>query len=360
MNYETLKGGCPVKAIQKQGTGIVAYIDAPIPDYDLYDLLLKPLFSGICATDLHVLYHDLGQKKGYEFPLIMGHEFSATVYEIGSQAEFYVGTSQKIQVGDRVTVEPVLPCGKCNLCLQGRINLCPHMSHLGIYEDGCYGDYVRVPAHRVHRLPNEISDRAGSLVEPLACAINFVDKSRMKTGDSIVILGGGSIGQLTLQLVLAAGAGKVIVSEPVSSKRELALRVGAHAVIDPVNEDVVQRVRELTDNNGADIVIECVGVEATVSQMVHLVRRGGRCVMAGFPSKTINMDLESLVFGEVELLGVMATAWQFPRAIRMIQMGLVNVEQTLDRVVPFSKAIEALKEAHESKEVGKLVIEHAK
>lgn len=349
-----------MKAIQKQAKGVAKFIEAPIPTYASTDLLLKPLYSGICATDLHVLYHDLGQDKGEKFPLIMGHEFSAAVVEIGDQADCYVGSDVKIKVGDRVTVEPVLPCGKCNHCLQGRINLCPHMSHLGIFEDGCYADYVRVPSNRVHKLPDGLSGIAGSLVEPLACAINFVDKSQIKPGNTVAILGGGSIGQLTLQVALAAGAGMVIVSDPVAKKREIALKTGAHAAIDPVRESVVEKVKELTSNQGVDIVIECVGIPATVSQMVHLVRRGGRCVMAGFPSQTINMNLLDLVFGEVELVGVMATAWQFPRAMRMIELGLVNVEAALERVIPFSQAIDGLQEAFESNEVGKLVIEHGR
>ncbi|WP_261381750.1 zinc-dependent alcohol dehydrogenase [Paenibacillus cremeus] len=307
---------------------------------------------------MHVLYHDLGQEKK-KFPLIMGHEFSAVVEKVGSEVECYIGTNQKISVGHRVTVEPILPCGKCEYCFKGKVNLCPFMSHLGIFEDGCYADYVRVPAHRVHQLPDKLSDLAGALVEPLACAVNFFDKGRIQPGNSVVILGGGSIGQLTLQVALASGAGMVIVSDPVAKKRELALKTGAHAVIDPTQEDIVQKVRTLT-GGGADIVIECVGISATVSQMVHLVRRGGRCVMAGIPSSKIPMDLLDLVFGEIELVGVMATAWQFPRAMRMIELGLVNVQAALERVIPFTQAIDGLRKAFESNELGKLVIEHGK
>ncbi len=348
-----------MKALQKQGKGEAKFIETQIPAYASNELLLKPLFSGICATDLHVLYHDLGQEKAGK-PLIMGHEFSAVVVEIGDKADCYAGSDTRIKAGDRVTVEPILPCGRCNYCLQGKINLCPDMSHLGIYEDGCYADFVKVPADRVHKLPDDLTDRAGALVEPLACAINFVDKSRIKTGDTVAILGGGSIGQLTLQVALAAGAGMVILSDPVAKKRGLALKTGAHAVIDPLAENVTESVKRLTSGHGVDIVIECVGIAETVSQMVHLVRRGGRCVMAGIPSQKISLDLLDLVFGEVELAGVMATAWQFSRAMRMIELGLVNVEAALDRVIPFSQALAGLQEAFESKEVGKLLIEHGK
>jgi len=349
-----------MKAIQKQGLGQAMYIEAAIPAYGATDILLKPLFSGICHTDLHVLYHNLGQEEGNEFPVIMGHEFSAVVEAVGDQVDYYIGTSHKINVGDRVTVEPVLPCGKCSYCLQGKINICPNMSHLGMFEDGCYADYVRVPFTRVHRLPDHISDRAGSLVEPLACAINFVDKSQIKPGNTVVIIGGGAIGQLTLQVVLASGAGTVILSEPVAKKRALALKSGAHAVIDPLTENVKERVMELTSGIGADIVIECVGIEATVGQMLDVVRKGGRCVMAGIPSDRMNVDLSRLVLGEVELVGVHATAWQFPRAMKLIENGMVDVEAALERVIPFSKAIEGLKEAFESNEFGKMVIEHGR
>lgn len=357
-NYiEVLKHGY-MKAIQKQGTGVVKYIETPIPGCGPNDLLLKPLYSGICATDLHVLYHDLGQEKR-NAPLIMGHEFSATVVEIGENVNFYVESNNPIKVGDRVTVEPVLHCRKCTYCLQGKINLCPNMAHLGIFENGCYADFVSVPSDRVHRLPNNLTDRAGALVEPLACAVNFIDKSQIKAGNSVVIIGGGSIGLLTLQVALAAGAGMVIVSEPIASKRELALKLGAHAVIDPISENVIERVQDLTSGKGADAVIECVGIPATVSQMIHLVRRAGRCVLAGIPSEAVSMDnLKDFVFGEVELVGGQASAWQFPRALRMIELGLINVEASLEKVVPFSEAINGLQEALENKEAGKMLIKH--
>jgi 2-desacetyl-2-hydroxyethyl bacteriochlorophyllide A dehydrogenase len=349
-----------LKALKKFGKGKVELVEVPTPDLRSTDLLLKPLYSGICATDLHVLYHDLGQNKEERFPVVMGHEFSAEVVEKGDMVSNYIGSDQNISIGDRVTVEPVLPCGKCDYCLKGHINVCPHMSHLGMYEDGCYADFVRVPFDRVHKLPDGLTSRAGALVEPLSCAINFIDKSQIQPGNTVVILGGGSIGILTLQVALAAGAGQVIVSEPVQRKRELALKLGASEVIDPINENIYDKVKELTDHKGADIVIECVGIPATASQMLHLVRKGGRCVMSGIPAESVDMDLSPLVFGEVELVGVHATAWQFPRAMRLIERGLVDVEASLDRTVPFSEAIEALELCYKSNEVGKMVIEHGK
>lgn len=349
-----------MKALQKIGTGNVKLVEVPDPTLRSRDLLLKPLYSGICATDLHVLYHDLGQTEGENSPIIMGHEFSAEVVNKGDMVDYYIGSNQHISVGDRVTVEPVLPCGKCDSCLTGHTNVCPNMSHLGIYEDGCYADYVRVPFDRVHKLPDGLSSRAGALVEPLSCAINFIDKSKIKPGETVVILGGGAIGILTLQVALATGAGQVIVSEPVKRKRELALKLGAHNTIDPINENIFETVKRLTNNKGADIVIECVGIPATASQMLHLTRRGGRCVMSGIPSESVKMDLSPLVFGEIELVGVHATAWQFPRAMRLIELELVDVEASLDRTIPFSQAIEALELAFNSNEVGKLVIEHGK
>ncbi|MFB4261232.1 zinc-binding dehydrogenase [Shouchella clausii] len=344
-----------MRAIQKLGTGKAQLTDkVPIPSYGPNDLLLKPLYSGICTTDLHVLYHGMGRE---EFPLTMGHEVSAIVVGIGNNVDTYVGSDRKIKVGDRVTVEPLFPCEKCDPCLQGKMNLCSNMSHLGIFDEGAYADYVRVPSHRTHRLPDGVSDLAGTFIEPLSCAINFIDKSQMKPGNFVVILGGGSIGQLALQVALASG-GKVILSEPVAKKRELALKLGAHAVIDPINDNLIERVKDLTDNKGADIIIECVGVPATVSQMLKIVKRGGRCVLAGAPVKPVEMDFLPLWYGEVELVAAHATAWQFPRAMTLIELGLVDVEAALEQIVPFTEAVRALEEAYKSNEIGKMVIKH--
>ncbi|MGW8429292.1 zinc-dependent alcohol dehydrogenase [Peribacillus simplex] len=345
-----------MSAIQKMVPGKASLNhEVAIPEFGPKELLLKPLYSGICTTDLHVLYHGMGRE---DFPLTMGHEVSAVVVGVGEQVDYYVGTSRKIKVGDRVTVEPLFPCGKCDPCLKGRINLCPNMSHLGIFDEGAYADYVSVPSNRTHRLPEGVSDLAGTFIEPLSCAINFMDKSQLKPGNSVVILGGGSIGQMTVQVALASGAGQVILSEPVAKKRELALKLGAHAVIDPINENLVERVKKLTDGKGANIVIECVGVPATVSQMLNLVKRGGRCVLAGAPVKPVEMNFLPLWYGEVELVAAHATAWQFPRAMKLIENGLVDVEAALERVVPFSEGVNALEEAYKSNEIGKLVIQH--
>lgn len=349
-----------MKAIQKQGTGRAALIDAPIPSCGPTDVLLKPLYSGICMTDLYVLYHDMGQQGQEPFPLIMGHEFSAVVAEVGKHAGAYVGTDTKIKMGDRVTVEPLLPCGICDNCLQGRTNVCPRMSHLGVFEDGCFAEYVRVPSHRVHALPDTVSDLEGALVEPLSCAINFIDKSQLKPGNAVVILGGGSIGIMAMQVAIASGAGLIILSEPVAKKRELALTLGAHAAIDPASENLVKRVWELTGQKGADIVIECVGVQATISQMVHLVKRGGRCVLAGAPMKPVEMNFLPFWYGEMEIVAAHATAWQFPRAIKLMQRGLVNVAAALEAVVPLKEGIEAMERAYSSKELGKIVVKHMK
>lgn len=344
-----------MKAIQKVEKGRAVLNEINIPLYGPSDLLLKPLYSGICATDIHVLYNDMGRSK---FPLTMGHEVSANVEEVGEDVDCYVGTDRKPAKGDRVVVEPIIPCGKCDSCLQGKINTCSNMAHIGITEEGCYADYVRVPANRVHLLPDGVSDLAGTLVEPLSCAINFIDQSRMKPGETVVILGGGAIGQMAVQVALAAGAAKVIVSEPIEKKRELALKLGAHNVINPVEEDLVKKVWELTKQKGSDVVIECAGVPATVSQMLTLVKRNGRCVLAGAPVKPVEMNFMDFWYGEIELVAAHATALQFPRAIRMIEAGLINVEASVERVIPFTEIINGLEKSYESNEIGKIVIKH--
>ncbi|MBD3861610.1 zinc-binding dehydrogenase [Bacillus sp. 28A-2] len=341
-------------AVQKLEPRKAIFQQTEIPLIGPDELLLKVIYSGVCTTDLHVLYHDMGKR---EFPFTMGHELSAVVAEVGGKVKYYPGTVKEIQIGDRVTVEPLLPCKDCDPCRTGRHNLCGNMSHLGIFDDGAYAEYVKVPADRTHCLPPDVSSLAGVFVEPLACAINFIDRSQMKPGQTVLILGGGSIGQMALQVAKASG-GEVIVSEPIEKKRRLATTLGAKAVLDPLHEDLYERVMDLTNNKGADVVIECVGTSATVSQMLKMVKRGGRCVLGGAPMKAITMDFLPLWYGEIELVAAHATAWQFPRALKLLEMGLINVDAVIEEILPLEQAVSAFEQVYNSNEIQKIIFRH--
>ena len=176
------------------GHAIIDHVEIPVLGRG--EVLLAPRYSGVCATDLHVLHHHLGNGP---LPLTLGHEMTGRVVKIGP------GVSQHLQ-GARVVVEPVLPCGECVYCRQGFINLCPHMSHLGIWKDGAFAEYVAVDANRVTVVPSNVTNIDAALVEPLACAVNFTDKAPIRAGDRVAVLGAGPIGLMTVQVLASMGA----------------------------------------------------------------------------------------------------------------------------------------------------------
>lgn len=338
----------------------VRLVEVARPDPGPGEILLRPIVSGVCGTDLHVLRGEgLGELP---VPLTMGHEVCGTVVALGPGADApgpYPRTSAALRVGDRVAVEPVLPCGACYFCRRGHPNACPRMSHLGIWRDGNYADYVSVPAWRATRLPPTVDDISGLLVEVSACGLNCVDQAELKPGESALVVGGGPMGHMAAQCLLAAGAGLVMLSEPSPERRALAERAGVHFTFDPQHDDVMDQVRERTGGLGADVVVECVGVPATVRQALEATRRRGRCVLNGLPSQPVELDVTELVFGEKHVVGSIASAWQFERVIDLIDSGRLQPRLMVDSPRAFDALPQALADARDRRDLGKIVVAHS-
>jgi len=323
------------------------------------DVLLRPLVSGVCGTDLHVLHGEgLGELP---VPLTMGHEVCGEVIALGDAASGngpYPRRADPLRVGERVVVEPVLPCGRCYFCVRGQLNVCPRMSHLGIWRDGNYADYVAVPAWRAARLPERIDDINGVLVEVTACGLNCVDQAGLRAGETALVVGGGPMGHMAAQCLLAAGAGLVLLSEPSPERRALAEAAGVHVTLDPGVDDVVARARELTGGLGVDVAVECVGTAGTVQQALDATRRRGRCVLNGLPAAPVELDIGELVFGEKHVVGSLASAWQFERTIDLIAAGRVQPALMLGATFAFDAVPLALEAAQTRRDLGKVVIDH--
>jgi 2-desacetyl-2-hydroxyethyl bacteriochlorophyllide A dehydrogenase len=338
----------------------VRLVDMPRPDPGPGEALLRPLMSGVCGTDLHVLHGEgLGELP---VPLTMGHEVCGEVVALGPGADQpgpYPRTSAVLRVGDRVVVEPVLPCGTCYFCRRGHPNVCPRMSHLGVWRDGNYADFVCVPAWRATRLPDTMDTISGLLVEVSACGLNCVDQAQLKAGDTALVIGGGPMGQMAAQCLIAAGAVIVMLSEPNPRRRQLARRAGVHATFSPETDDLVAEVRALTGGLGADVVIECVGLPETVQQALDATRRRGTCVLSGLPSATVQMDITELVFGEKHVVGSLASAWQFERAIQLIADGKLRPRLIVEEPRAFNALPAALADARDRRDLGKIVVAHS-
>ena len=215
------------------------------------ELILKVRAATVCGTDLRILS---GKKtKGIRFPSVIGHEFAGVVAHAGDGVTAF-------KVGDRVCMDPVVPCRACAYCKAGLENVCQNRQAMGYEFDGAFAEYIRIPAialqaGNVFRVPEGMSFEAAALSEPLACCINGQKNAQVGVGDSVVILGAGPIGLMHAALARVAGARQVIVSEPNPVRREAALARGVNHACDPTRENLLEFVRQRTDGLGADVVI---------------------------------------------------------------------------------------------------------
>ncbi|RMG55334.1 MAG: 2,3-butanediol dehydrogenase, partial [Bacteroidetes bacterium] len=260
---------------------------------------VKVHWCGICGSDLHE--YDAGPifipataphpLTGVQAPLILGHEFSGEVVEVGEGV-------REVKVGDRVTADACQYCGECYMCKMNRYSLCSSLAFTGLMANGAFAEYVNVPAYTLYSLPPEMPSDVGALVEPLAVGIHAIRRAPVIQGDSVAVVGAGTIGLVTLQAARAAGASQVFVLEMAKARKEYAQKLGATAVIDPSETDPVAEVRRLTNGLGVDVAIECVGSEITGALALDLARVGGKVVLVGIFEKPSEIHFNNLVFYE--------------------------------------------------------------
>ena len=324
-----------MKAVRLEGIGqiFVRDVERPVPGPD--ELLVRVEACGICGTDRHLLHGEFPCTP----PVTLGHEFSGIIEAMG-------GAVSGFAVGSRITGNPNIHCGRCDQCQVNRVNLCRNLSAIGIHRDGGFADYVIVPQKQAYALPLNMNPLHGAFCEPLACCIHGVDMARIKTGSSVIVLGGGVIGLLTVQLARLAGAAQVILVTRQESKRRLAEKLGATAGIDPNNGDFIAAVTGPSGlvPGGADVVIECAGVTETVEQAPRLARSGGTVVILGVMPQGAKVSFEpfDLLFRELRILGSFINPDTHARAAAMIASGLIKVAPLISRTIPLNEAPDAI------------------
>ena len=284
---------------------------------------VKVAWCGLCGTDLHEylggpLYipadapHSL---TGAQAPVILGHEMSGDVVEVGASVT-------RVKVGDRVALCPIIGCLKCQWCRSGLMGLCTNIAFLGIsWHGGGFAQYVNVYDYMCYHLPSEVSYEVGALVEPFAATYRALRQAAVQPGETVAIVGTGPIGLMALQSARIQGAQQVIAVEPAAKRQELARRCGATALVDPRREDALAAVRQLTDGEGADVVIECSGIEATGILAGRIARRKGRVVVMGVFEHPAPIDYTDIVYGEKIVTGSMGGYGVFDEAIQAMASG---------------------------------------
>ena len=311
------------------------------------EVQLKISHCGICGTDLHIFHGAMDARVA--MPLVMGHEMSGTVHEVGEGVPDY-------ELGDKVVVMPLAPCGACPACAAGHSHICHNLNFLGIDTPGAFQSYWTVPAYTLHRMPEQLSLAHGALIEPLAVACHDVRLADVKRGDQVVVIGGGPIGMLVALVAQQAGA-DVIVSEINPYRVDLANRLGLRA-IDPSATDLLDLVMQRTDGAGADIVFEVSGSQAGASLMTDLLRTRGLAVIVAIFAQQPKIDLFRFFWRELRLKGVRVyESEDFKAAIDVAASGALPLDELITDIRPLSALKSGFEDMDQGGRVMKILLE---
>jgi L-iditol 2-dehydrogenase len=314
-------------------------VDSPLPELAADEILLRVEACGICGSDVHGYDGSSGRRIP---PLIMGHEAAGVIAQVGSQAGDW-------KVGDRVTFDSTLYCGRCQYCLRGDINLCENRQVFGVSckdyrRNGAFAEYLAVPTRVLHRLPAELSSTEAAMIEAISIALHAVAVSQFRSGETALVLGAGMIGTLIVQALRVAGASHIFVADPDQSRVEAAKRSGAHTAIqlstDGSGPTAAQTIFE-SYPEGVDHVFEAVGFGATVQAAIEAVRKGGTVTLVGNIDAEVKFPLQSVVTRQIRLQGSAASAGEYPRAIELLASKQIDVSSLISAVEPLSRGAEA-------------------
>ena len=316
-----------MKALVFEGPMTMPLREAPNPVAQKDELLISVKSVGICGSDVHGYIGKTGRRKP---PMIMGHELSGVVVEIGSQVSSFAA-------GDEVIVAPLQACGECLNCRAGLPNICTNRHVLGVDIPGAFADQLTVKPSMVYRKPANMTWRQGAMVEPLAVGLHAAEITPIRLMDTVAIVGVGTIGLMTLLGARLKGAGQIIVTDMSEHRLDMARRLGADLCINVANTDPVAAVREATGGLGADVTFEAVGYAPTVQQAHAITRTGGNVTWIGNSAQLIELNMQDVVTRELTVRGAYGFNTEFPRAIEAIASGKIDVMPLLEKVAPLEE-----------------------
>lgn len=345
-----------MRAARYYGPGDVRVEEVPEPQVKQGQVKLKLAWCGICGSDLHAYHAPLPASTcptkdephyvtGETLPITLGHEFSGTVVEVGPGVD-----PNKFKKGQKVVVEPLLSCKEksCGPCAGGYRNACPHVSFLGIAGwGGGLSEYISVDQDLIYPLPDHISLEVGAMVEPLSVAWHAVKRSAFKPRDKCLIMGSGPIGLMVLKVLQARGASWIGVSEPSTQRRKMAQEHKASQVFNPRTEDVVAGAFKATNNQGADVVFDCAGIQASLDLAIKAVRPRGNIMDIALWDDPATIHMNNILFKEISLTGIIGYDRVHQEVVDALREGkfeglekLITRKISLDEVV--EKGIKAL------------------
>lgn len=308
--------------------------DVDVPQIGRRDVLVRVRRVGICGSDVHFYLHGKIGSFIVTKPLILGHECSGEVVEVGEDVK-------NVKVGQRVVIEPGFTCGVCEYCRSGRYNLCPNVRFYGAPPyDGVFSEYTSAPEENIHLMPENMTYEEGAMIEPLAVGLMAAKRGRISVHDKVAIFGAGPIGLLALQAVKSHGVTEIFVVDVIDYRLEYALKLGAERVINASKEDAVKQIMEFTGGRGVDAIIEASGSPKAIQQALDAVKPGGRIILVGYPLVDVPILIDKILMKELDILGVHRYANVFPTAIRLVSSGKVDVKTLVTHVFPLDKILE--------------------
>ena len=335
-----------MKAALFNGPRSLTITSKPIRKLEPGELLVKVEVCGVCGTDVHIVD---GTSRSTP-PVVLGHEYAGVVADTAS-------TDNRELVGRRVAVDPNIACGICYFCRRGLVHLCSNLKALGVDIDGGMAEYSIVPERQVYLIPPAMPKETSAFIEPVSCAVHGIDRAGVKAGDTVIIIGGGTIGLIMLQLAKNAGAASVIVLEPIEHKRRIAAELGAELVLDPSQGDPSALLRDAAIQGG-DVVIECVGKPQTMQLAIDLARRGGTVEFFGVApiGEKIPLEPNQVYYKELTIVGSYVNPHTFDRSIALLTSGKLRVDAfQIDRF-PLDGVHEALRRQKEGTTIKSIIV----
>jgi 2-desacetyl-2-hydroxyethyl bacteriochlorophyllide A dehydrogenase len=326
--------------------GRIAVEAADIPAPGPNEALVRSLVVGVCGSDLHAAH---GRHPFVSLPYRPGHEVVGVIEATGPDVEGYTP-------GQRVIVEPDLPCWTCKMCASGRENLCENLQFFGCgYPQGGMADHFTLAVDRLHPVPDTLDDYAAALIEPLSTPVHAVRLAGDVAGQAVAVLGAGTIGLFTLAVLRARGAGKIISTDPNPGKRQRAAALGADATVDASTPDVAGQVRTALGGS-ADIVFDCVAIQSSMDQAIAIADKGGTVVVVGVPSREVTVPLPIVQDHQIRIQG---SATYLPEDYResadLLRRGAVRTADFVTATRPLAQVAEAFELASSGEHVKVLV-----
>ncbi len=330
-----------MRALRKTGRGPGAeLVDVPIPEPGEGEVLLRVHAASICGTDLHIFDWNEWSEGRIRVPMTFGHEVAGYVEEVGPEVHH-------IRRGAFAAAETHIACGICSTCRTGRAHICQNLRILGVDTEGAFAEYVVIPAPNAWIVGDRIQPDVASVMEPFGNAVHAAfgtEGGEDLLTNPVAVIGCGPIGLFAVGIARALGAWKVIAIEPNEYRRDLAAKMGADLLVDPLAHDPVDVVLRETDGAGAEVVLEMSGNARAIDQGTRMLARGGRMSLLGLPDRPVTLDLnDQVIFKEARILGItgreMFRTWQ--QTTTLLSTGRVDVTPVITHRFPLDRFEEA-------------------